>query len=183
MASMFRAVKYEKYEQLHAAFVRLQRSNNDKYGKKIQHVVAKAGISLKAGMDDTAVKGDYEELKDSEADDDDDDDNDEDDEDESEDSVDGGGDSDDDDDKSDKNSADSDDVDLGNIEDSFDRGGGKDGKGGDGEMDNDENESIEERVFVCVGRMKKGGQKQAVWVMTINQDWNGVTMWNAVQHK
>ena len=36
MASMFRSVKYETYEQLHEAFVKKQRIRNDKDGKKIQ---------------------------------------------------------------------------------------------------------------------------------------------------
>lgn len=45
------------------------------------------------------------------------------------------------------------------------------------------NDTIEDRVFVCIGRYKKLPEKQAVWVMTIDKDWQIVTMWDPVKHK
>ena len=42
-----------------------------------------------------------------------------------------------------------------------------------------ENESIEERVFVCMGKYKNSDEK-AVWVLTYAQDFQTVTIWNCV---
>ena len=52
MASMFRAVKYEKYEQLQEAFVKQQRKRNAKVGRKMQEIVKKAKISLNPNHND-----------------------------------------------------------------------------------------------------------------------------------
>ena len=67
---------------------------------------------------------------------------------------------------------------------------GEDGNAGHakdaGDFGEDENETIEDRVFICVGRYKHkvlNRGDQAVWVMTIDKDFQVVTLWNAVQHK
>jgi len=46
-----------------------------------------------------------------------------------------------------------------------------------------EKETVEDRVFVCVGTYRKNPRKRAVWVMTIDKDFQVVTHWNPVQHK
>ena len=159
-------------------------------------VIKKAGISLNKDQDETMMDNSQSKLLKKDGTvalggDGDDDDRDDDDDNSSDDS-DGSGNSDDesdddngpDDDKSDD--ADSDDALDDEIKDSLEEeeaANRKGGKGGDGAAEEEDKNSVEERVFVCVGRMKKNGQKQAVWVMTIDQDWGGVTMWNTVQHK
>lgn len=44
------------------------------------------------------------------------------------------------------------------------------------------NETIEDRVFVCVGRYKNQPEVQAVWVMTIDSEFQAITMWDSVKH-
>ena len=46
--------------------------------------------------------------------------------------------------------------------------------------------SLENRVFVCIGKYGKANEidrKQAVWVMTLDEKFENVKFWDCVQHK
>ena len=172
MASMFRAVKYERQDQLKAAFVNRQTRINQTGGTKIQKMIKAAGMSTR-----TTNAGDpFEDTESADESDDNDDSSDSSEEEKDKDSSDGSSDK-----KSDAGSEegkedllDSDDIsDDGNV-----------GKGSK-VLEEIENETIEDRVFVCVGKYKEhiAKDKQAVWVMTFDQDFKVITLWNCVQHK
>mmetsp|Transcript_13324 Transcript_13324/g.18188 ORF Transcript_13324/g.18188 Transcript_13324/m.18188 type:complete len:154 (+) Transcript_13324:1099-1560(+) len=153
MASMFRACKYETMDELKAAFVKQQASRNAPGAKKVINILAKAGIGqntteiLPSG--EASADGGEEEEDSAEKSDGDKGDNDDDDE-ESEEkagSDDEGGDEDD-------SVADESDVDI-DIDDDDAGGSGKDG--GDGDDNGDD--TVEDRVFVCVGRFKNKLEK------------------------
>ena len=68
--------------------------------------------------------------------------------------------------------------------------GNKQGKktGGDGgdDEDNQISNTLEDRVFVCVGKYKnkdKESQKPAVWVMTLDSEFEIVTFWDCIHHQ
>ena len=42
----------------------------------------------------------------------------------------------------------------------------------------EEDSSINDRVFVCLGKLKENGQPHA-WVMTLNQTYDEITFWEA----
>lgn len=46
----------------------------------------------------------------------------------------------------------------------------------------EEQETIDDRVFVCYGQAADGIEKK-VWVMTINDTYEDVTFWDVKQHK
>jgi len=62
--------------------------------------------------------------------------------------------------------------------------GGLGGIGGGGKKDKkDESETIDDRVFVCMGKATDGSDKKQIWVMTINRTFNEVTFWEVKNHK
>lgn len=160
MASMFRACKYETFEELKTAFVRQQVKRNTTTGSNTIKILAKAGINqnttdVQNSVEESAAEGeDSDEKSDGEKGDGDDDSQGSDEEaagsDEEGGSEEGEG-----------SVADASDVDI-DIED--EDAGGKDGEGDDGD------DTIEDRVFVCVGRFKNDIEKQAVWVMTFDKE-------------
>jgi len=140
MASMFRACKYETHEELMTAFVLEQGKRNKTGGSTVIKILTKAGISKNMTevanvVDESAAEDDEESESDGEKGDTDGDDSEE------------KAGSDDDDGDEDASFADASDVD---IEVGDDDAGGA-GAGGTGEVD-DENETMEDRVFVCIGR-------------------------------
>ena len=159
MASMFRACKYETFEELKTAFVRQQVKRNTTTGSNTIKILAKAGINqntteVQNSVEESAAEGDESDEK-SEGDKGDGDD-------ESQGSdEDAGGSDEEGDEEGDGSVADASDVDI-DLDD--DEEAGKDGEGDDGD------ETIEERVFVCVGRFKNDIEKQAVWVMTFDKE-------------
>ena len=172
MASMFRAVKYETFDELKAAFIRDQTKRNLAGGKSVIKIMTKAGISqnmteVNFDKEEDAEDDDEEEEKSEGEKGETDGDDDDDDEDKAGSEEEG--------DENDESVADESDVDI-QVDDD-DAGAG--GAGGDGELD-DNNETMEERVFVCIGRFKKEIEKQAVWVMTFDKEFQEVTMWNPV---
>ena len=48
--------------------------------------------------------------------------------------------------------------------------------------DNIETETIDDRVFVCLGKSTDGEDKTQVWVMTINRKFDEVTFWEVKNH-
>ena len=173
MASMFRACRYETNEELKQAFVRQQVKRNTQGGSTVIKILAKAGINANT----TEVLNSVEESKDEEEDGSDKSDGDKEDKDDDEDEEDDekGDDDEEGADEEDSSVADASDVDI-DIDDE-DVGDGKDGANDDGD------DTIEDRVFVCVGRFKNKLDKQAVWVMTFDKEFQVVTLWNPVQHK
>ena len=53
-------------------------------------------------------------------------------------------------------------------------------KDGEPEMPN---ETVDDRVFVCIGKTTDVIERKAVWVMTINRTFDTVTFWEAKNHK
>lgn len=49
-------------------------------------------------------------------------------------------------------------------------------------MTDEEVSGINDRVFVCLGKLKEGGQPHA-WVMTINKIYDEVTFWEVNSQK
>lgn len=43
--------------------------------------------------------------------------------------------------------------------------------------------TIDDRVFVCLGRSIDGSNKTHIWVMTISRNWETVIFWDPKQHK
>ena len=163
MASMFRAVKYEQLEDLKKAFVKSQERYYQRDGKRLIKVVKKANID----EDIDSVSDDDDDRQSNSDGHSDDADDDEFDEDKDSSDYSAGNASNDDDNDSD---ADSDASGDDRHKDSEEDGDGQEPEGSD---------TIEDRVFVCVGRFKRT-KKQAVWVMTIDRDFQVVTLWNPV---
>jgi hypothetical protein len=46
----------------------------------------------------------------------------------------------------------------------------------------EENSSLNDRVFVCLGRLKSTGASHA-WVMTLNKTYDELTFWEIKDHK
>jgi hypothetical protein len=44
-------------------------------------------------------------------------------------------------------------------------------------------ETIDDRVFICLGKSTDGLEKKQVWVMTINRTFDTVTFWEVKNHK
>ena len=62
------------------------------------------------------------------------------------------------------------------------------GETADGKTDGKEEkpevvETVDDRVFVCIGKTTDIIERKAVWVMTINRTFNTVTFWEAKNHK
>ena len=175
LASMFRAVKYETYEELHRVFVRGQVKRNEAGGKTIQALLKKAGVPTKPGQaaddgDDDEEEEEEGKADEAEANGDDDSDDEDGEKDDSE------GDDDGDDDEG--GGGDAEDDELEDVSDDEAAAAAKAAE----DDDDFQNETIEDRVFVCVGRYR-GGERPAVWVMTIDADFQVVTLWNPVQHR
>jgi len=162
---MFRAVKYETMEELMAEFVKEQQKRNANNGKTIIKILSKAGVSGGDTTDAGPINESAEKEEESGSGSDDDGSG------ESKDDV--GTDSSD----SDKGDADDSNVNEDDIDVMLD---GDDAAVDEaGENEPTENESIEERVFVCMGKYKNSDEK-AVWVLTYAQDFQTVTIWNCV---
>jgi hypothetical protein len=43
-------------------------------------------------------------------------------------------------------------------------------------------ETVDDRVFVCLGKSLDGLDTRHVWVMTINRTWDTITFWEAKNH-
>ena len=59
---------------------------------------------------------------------------------------------------------------------------GKKGKKGKKQHIEDDSFGINDRVFVCMGRLKETGQPHA-WVMTINRTYDEITFWESNRPK
>jgi hypothetical protein len=44
-------------------------------------------------------------------------------------------------------------------------------------------DTVDDRVFVCLGKSLDGLETRYVWVMTINREWDTITFWEVKQHK
>ena len=44
-------------------------------------------------------------------------------------------------------------------------------------------DTIDDRVFVCLGKAVDGTDKKYIWVMTISRDFQDVIFWDPKQHK
>ena len=47
----------------------------------------------------------------------------------------------------------------------------------------EKDDSIDDRVFVCLGKHADGSEKRLIWVMTINRTYDTITFWEAKAHK
>lgn len=152
-------------EELMAEFVKEQQKRNANNGKTIIKILSKAGVSGGDTTDAGPINESAEKEEESGSGSDDDGSG------ESKDDV--GTDSSD----SDKGDADDSNVNEDDIDVMLD---GDDAAVDEaGENEPTENESIEERVFVCMGKYKNSDEK-AVWVLTYAQDFQTVTIWNCV---
>ena len=135
MASMFRAIKYETMPELMHTFLQEQKNRNKTGGNMIKKIIAKAEVKgedgAKVSIEESA---EADEESNEKSDDDDDDDSNEDAGTESEENEEADGDG---------SNVDEDDIDVMLSEDDEDA---------KAQEQMYENESIEERVFVCIGK-------------------------------
>eukprot|EP00919_Chromeraceae_sp_WS-2016_P014337 GHVR01033723.1.p1 GENE.GHVR01033723.1~~GHVR01033723.1.p1 ORF type:complete len:270 (+),score=49.81 GHVR01033723.1:506-1315(+) len=62
-------------------------------------------------------------------------------------------------------------------EDTKDKTEGKDGEEGK------TNETVDDRIFVCLGKTTDGSEKRQIWIMTINRTFDEITFWEPKNHK